>query len=382
MKRIIFAGALASIVLSLTSCAMPWSSNEPEYIWGEKVSSIVQDQLASEDSYHSSRKDNAPLATRYAVTFLDALVNEDTDVFLSMQGLQDDILNGVDYDTWLETADYSYLTSLSIKDAKIESNYEDDLASVNFTWGSRENTQSFSVDVEMSKDGFQILPQFNGMQKNFKLEVPGTIVSINGQDFSQNVASITSEYSTAEFDVFPVCDIIVKYTTKFGEFEKIISSSSKDKDLTQEITDKDQLSQFVSIANERINQLWSALWKDRSKEAILQIVESESLADKLIKQRDSVKDKTITYVEVMSSSDIYPDRKDLVLTGDIVRINLKYFTKFDISNGALPASMSSCKDFTWIELRQLEDGSWKIHDMGVEGKQSILTYLNYTNNEW
>lgn len=371
------------LAVSLSACTLPWQDKEPPYVWGEEVQSQVQEILDKAPAYNSSKADKAPLATQYSLVYFSALISGDTQTVLEMQGYQTNILNGVDYSTWMETAGYGYLYDIGDQEISISSEYEGSYATVSYSWGDKENRQTFDVTVAMDDNGFSIVPTGAGFREDYVLKLPATVKSINGQDFSDNLTEHTASWDTFTFEQFPICDITVKYESRFGSFtETVVPDDTGAVTVESVLTDERQIQEYVNAANTCINQLWHALWDDRSKESMMNILESEEVADALLYQLPDIHNKTITYVEVFSSRDLYPDKQDLVVSGDMIYLNLRYLTKFDISNGALSASMSSCKDFTWITLHQLEDGSWKIHDMGIEGRQSILTYLNYTNNEW
>lgn len=381
-KSLLLAGALA-LMVSLSACTLPWQDKEPPYVWGEEVQAQMQSVLDTAPEYKSTRADKAPLATQYSLVWFSALISGDTQTMLSMQGYQTDILNGIDYDTWMNTAGYGYLYDIGDQEISISSEYEGDLATVHYSWGEKENKQGLDVEVKMDDQGFSIVPTGQGFRQNYVLKLPATVKSINGWDFSKNLTEHTSTWDTFTFDQFPLCDITVTYESRFGTFtETVTPDEAGQVEIESVLTDERQIQVYVDAANSCVNQLWHALWDDQSKESMMNVLESEEIADALLYQLPDIHNKTITYVEVYSSKDVYPDKQDLVVSGDMVYLNLRYLTKFDISNGALPASMSSCKDFTWITLHQLEDGSWRIHDMGIDGRQSILTYLNYTNNEW
>lgn len=381
-KSILLVGALM-LAVSLSACTLPWQDKEPPYVWGEEVQSQVQEILDKAPAYNSSKADKAPLATQYSLVYFSALISGNTQTVLEMQGYQTNILNGVDYSTWMETAGYGYLYDIGDQEISISSEYEGSYATVSYSWGDKENRQTFDVTVAMDNNGFSIVPTGAGFREDYVLKLPATVKSINGQDFSDNLTEHTASWDTFTFEQFPICDITVKYESRFGSFtETVVPDDTGAVTVESVLTDERQIQEYVNAANTCINQLWHALWDDRSKESMMNILESEEVANALLYQLPDIHNKTITYVEVFSSRDLYPNKQDLVVSGDMIYLNLRYLTKFDISNGALSASMSSCKDFTWITLHQLEDGSWKIHDMGIEGRQSILTYLNYTNNEW
>lgn len=400
MKKYTICLALLASSLLLTGCdmdrildeapafpRMPWQEEVEEYVWGQEVQDSVNPKLSSAPEIDTGRMDKAPLASKYVAMFYKAIQSGDYETFLAMQQMPTDILKGVDYQSWYELSGYSQYKDFDITQAETISEYDDDLASVTFEWTYKEDdkkvVKTFEAQVRMTDEGFSIVPRTDGFYTNRTMVLPGEVKVINGQDFSRYMVSADTSYTTMVFDYFPKGSFGIDYITRWGHFASTVTPSS-DGDFTirQTVHEERQRQMFIQAANECVNKLWHALWDDRSKEAMLKIFLNEEKVDQLLYQLPDIKDKTITFVEVQSSLDENSEVTDYIFAGDMVHLNIKYHTKFDISTNGMPVSMSSCKDFTWIDLQQHEDGSWVIVDMGIDKDQSILTYLDYTNNEW
>lgn len=366
---------------------MPWQEEVEEYVWGQEVQDLVTPALSTAPVIDTGRMDKAPLASQYVAIFYQAIQTGDYETFLAMQQIPTDLLNGVNYDAWYKLSGYDQYQTFDITQAETISEYTDDLASVTFEWTYKENDQkvkkTFEAQVRMTDQGFSVMPRSDGFYTDHTMVLPGQVLAINGQDFSRYITEQNTSYTTMVFDYFPMGSFGIDYQTRWGHFACTVTPDENGEYfISQTITEERQRQSFVSAANGCINQLWHALWDTRSKEEVMKIFLNEEKVDQLLYQLPDIKNKTVTFVEVQSSLSDQSDLVDYVYAGDIVHLNVKYHTKFDISTNGMPVSMSSCKDFTWMDLQQREDGSWVIVDMGIDGDQSILTYLDYTNNEW
>lgn len=365
---------------------MPWEEPVEVYIWGSEVEHLEQNVLPLAKEIDTGRMDKAPIASKYASVFLEAIQTQDCELFLSMQNLPTDILSGIDINTWIKTAGYDQYTSVDVQDAEVSSTYNNDLAKVNFEWELKDSNGNkkpliFSVEVQMDDDGLHIVPTYQGFRQNYSAKFPGNVISINKTDFSRYIVDQNSSTTTFLFDVFPISDIEVTYSTLFGEYsEKVTPDEQGNFEIKSVLSNEDIRQEYSVIANTLINSLWKYVWVDKNipNDFLLNSSKSETL----LKEAGNIRNKSITYVEVTSALDIKPDLTDYVVAGDIIHLNLKYITKFDISNPGLPVSMSSCKDFSWIEIKVLPGPAYVIYDLGIDDDESILTCLDYTNNEW
>ncbi len=383
MKTIFSLCLTALCLITLVGCQK--TPEEPPFIWAENFTEFP----ITPPEYKSTKDDLAPQASKFVLGYFQAFSEQKPEIILDMLGIDNTLLQGVDFKQWVTTVKFpttagteatvsDIVASLASGKCKVSSSYNDSNAEVVLAWGEKETAQSVSIPVkllELETPHLKI-ESTAGFNEMITVRIPGTVTSINGLPMDKYITAKTVETNEFVFPLFPMADISVVYTNNFAEQTEVLAYKDGLYTTSPLLTDDRARAQYVLAANTLINDVWHT-YVAQDWEKLKTLIGDQTVVNELIHRRPDVNVEAITFVEVTTNADQKPE-DDYVIAGNRIHLGLKYLTKLNLGLG----SISSCKDYTWIEMSQDADSNWHIESMNIEGRHSILTYLDETNNEW
>lgn len=380
VRHRIIAGMISIVILTvlLTGCSK-------EFIdWAAEYETSTSEYTAPiEKLYVESKKDLSPVTTKVAIAYYNAIATGDSYTFMQLLGYPTDLFDAEQFKVWCDVNGLSFPIKNKLTDIKVETTIlDDENATVSFQvlGEEKEIVDEFIVTLWKHAESLTLMvePPATGFMYDQTIRIPGKLVEINQQPFTNYITDTSDGFTTLTFDTLPEITFTAQYKTSFGEYTTDLEVLDGVLMAYTTIPDERAIVKYVEAGNVLMNQLWHYLWDEKSRDMMLTVLESEETVDALLYKLPDIKEKNITFVELSPTQPEDGQLPSTVIGKDIIRLPIRYFVKFNINLG----SMVATKDFSWIELRLLDDGTWKLHDIGIEGKEAVLTYLDPKNNKW
>lgn len=382
-KRVIVC--VTAVALTLCSCA---SNNEPAYVWAEGYTDYPY-----LTSYNTSKKDLAPHASQFVWDFLQSIYERDSASYLDMANCMPvsmtveqfhkfissntSITQYVDDSAETVTLEDTAGFIMAAKDSfKVNSTYDDDSATVILSTTMNKSNIEIPFELEYQDGDIRLTNVDLGILKDVTITVPGKCAKFNGAEYMDCLANLSERGEVYKFETFPDIDVVAQYQNEVGTFETPLLQADNAYNCTAPLTNKLDKAEWDSICDNLVQGVFTSLTSGTNEQVASQLINQDT-ANNLLRAWSSAQGRTISsvYVECNNLQDAY------MPAANIYHIPVRYLTKFSI-DWNVNTSLSSCKDFSWLEITKDEDGNWKLYDMGMNKKESIFTYLDETNNEW